>query len=348
MTLARAVTVSSLAGWLAAGSAVAQESAAARISAETVVSASMFSGNDRPGAMFDATARVEVGHGATVVIRPWAWRRPDATWTAQWYQLQLRYQTRTRVPIRLDAGIITSPLGLNTLQMRADLNPTIASVFYYVAPLPRFEATFDRLSAISAGYPLGAIVSVSGARWDARGGITDGTPARPRAPGRAGQPRPMPQAIFGGGISPVAGVRLGAGFAHGGYRRATAGNPGASATVFNVEAEYAFNQTRLSGEWIQDRFRAAPQTFVTRSFYAQGVQTITPRLFGAGRVVRTESPPFFISRQIAHRTTVELTAGYRVTTDWTVRGGYIQERAYNRSDWDHQATASIVWAKRWY
>jgi hypothetical protein len=348
MTRPRAVTALSLALLTAGGSAQAQESSVARVSAETVVSTSMLSGNDRPGAMFDATARVEVGRGASLIIRPWAWRRPDATWTAQWYQLQLRYQARTRIPLRFDAGIITSPLGLNTLQMRADLNPTIAPVFYYVVPLPRFEAPFERLNAITAGYPLGAIVSASGARWDIRGGILDSTPARPRAPGKSDQPPAMAQAILGGGVTPAPGIRIGAGFAHGGYRRATATTPAASATVFNIEGEYAFNQTRLSGEWVQDRFRAAPRTYIARSFYAQAVQTITPRLFGAGRVVRTVAPPFFVSGVVADRTTVELTAGYRLTTEWTFRGGYIQERPYLASEWDHQAAVSIVWAKRWY
>jgi hypothetical protein len=163
MTIARIAAAGVLLHLCGVAGAAAQEATAARISAETVVSSSMFSGNDRPGAMFDATARIEVGGGASVVIRPWAWRRPDATWTAQFYQLQLRYQARTRLPVRIDAGIITSPLGLNTLQARADLNPTIAPVFYYVVPLPRFDTTFDGLNAMSAGYPLGAIATVSGA-----------------------------------------------------------------------------------------------------------------------------------------------------------------------------------------
>lgn len=348
MIRAHTVTAVCVALCMGGGVARAQESATARVSADTVVSVAMLSGNDRPGAMFDATARVEVGRGATVILRPWAWRRPDATWTAQWYQLQLRYQTRTRIPLRFDAGIITSPLGLNTLQMRADLNPTIAPVFYYVVPLPRFEVTFDRLNAITAGYPLGAIVTASGSWWDARGGVLDSTPTRPRAPGKSNQPPAMAQAVFGGGITPAPGIRIGAGFAHGGYRRATETSPAATATVLNVEAEYAFNQTRLSGEWVRDRFHAAPQTFDTYSFYAQAVQTITPRWFGAGRVARTESPPFFNTGLVASRTTVELTAGYRLTTDWTLRGGYIQERPYDRTDWNHQATASVVWAKRWY
>ncbi|HET7698560.1 MAG TPA: hypothetical protein VFK57_22785 [Vicinamibacterales bacterium] len=348
MTTLRYVSFPVAALLLAGGTAAAQEATGARVSAETVVSASMLSGNDRPGVVFDATGRIDLGRGATIVIRPWAWRRPDATWSTQWYQLQLRYQTRTRVPLRFDAGIITSPLGLNTLQMRADINPTIAPVFYYVAALPRFEAAFERLNAITAGYPIGAMVSASGARWDLRGGVTDATPARPRAPGRTDQPPAMPQAILGGGVSPLPGVRVGAGFAHGGYRRATAAAPRGTATVVNLEGEYAFNQTRLSGEWVQDRFRAGTATFTSRSFYAQAVQTITPRLFGAGRIVRTQSPPFFVSGLVAHRTTLEVTAGYRLTTEWTIRGGYIQERPYTGPDWEHQAAVSIVWAKRWY
>jgi hypothetical protein len=348
MKTVRSAAALSLALFTSVPPALAQEARAARVSADTVVSASMFSGSDRPGMMFDATGRVELGRGATFVIRPWVWRRPDATWTAQWYQLQLRYQTRTRIPLRLDAGIITSPIGLNTLQMRADVNPTIAPVFYYVAPLPRFASTFDRLNAISAGYPLGAMASASGAKWDLRGGVIDSTPAQPRAPGKSDQPPAMPQAIVGGGFTPVPGVRIGFGLAHGGYRRATAITPRATATVFNVEAEYAFNQTRLSGEWVQDRFTAAPQKVTAQSFYAQAVQTITPRLFGAARLVRTQSPPFFVSGLVAHRTVVELTAGYRLTTDWTVRGGYVGERPYVGPEWDQQAAFSIVWAKRWY
>ena len=344
----RSAAVCSLAVWASSSAALAQESRDARVSAETVVSASMFSGNDRPGLMFDLTGRIEMGHGATFVIRPWAWRRPDATWTAQWYQLQLRYQTRTRVPVRLDAGIITSPLGLNTLQMRADLNPNISPVFYYVVPLPRFEASFDRLTALSAGYPLGAMASASGTRWDVRGGVIDGTPARPRAPGKSNQPPAMAQLILGGGITPIAGLRFGAGFAHGDYRRATATTPKGTATVVNLEAEYAFNQTRLSGEWVLDRFTTAPRTVQAQSIYVQGVQTITARIFGAARLVRTESPPFFLSDFVSHRTTIDVTAGYRVTTDWTVRGGYFREKPYVGPDWDNQAAVSIVWAKRWY
>jgi hypothetical protein len=51
---------------------------------------------------------------------------------------------------------------------------------------------------------------------------------------------------------------------------------------------------------------------------------------------------------VTDRTTVELTAGYRLTTEWTIRGGYVSERPYVVRDWDNRAALSLVWAKRWY
>ena len=328
-------------------SALAQEAATARVSADTALSVSMFSANKHAAGMFDATISLDAGKGWTGIVRPWAWRRPDGTSTFQWYQLQARYQSSTRVPFRLDAGVITSPLGLSTLQQRADLNPTIAPVFYYVIPLPRFD-TFDGLTMMSAGYPLGAIVSVSGARWDLRGGVTDGTPARSRVELKDGQRPAMAQIVAGGGFTPRAGLRLGAGFAHGRYRNETPTVTAADATVFNLEAEYTINHTRLSGEWVRDRFETTTGAVSARSFYVQGVQTITPRLFGAARLARVLTPPLFGGRPPTDFTTAELTAGYRLTRELTVRGGYYGQRPYLAADWNHQAAVSVAWARRWY
>jgi hypothetical protein len=327
----------------------AQDTVLPRVSAETVTSVTMFSSYEHVSGMFDATLSVDAGKGLTAIVRPWVWRRPNGTSTYQWYQLQLRYQSRTRVPIRVDAGVITSPLGLGTLQMRSDLNPTIASVFYYVIPLPRIEVGFENLQTMSAGYPLGAIVASSGARWDLRGGVTDGTSARPRVELKRGQRPVMPQLVVGGGVTPIAGMRIGAGFSRGRYRNPTASSPAAMATVFNLEADYAINHTRVSGEWIADRFTSIPGPSTARSFYIQGVQTITPRIFGAIRVAHVRTPPLFPGPpDSTDWTTAELTAGYRVTREWTVRGGYYRQRPYLQSEWDNQAAVSIVWARRWY
>jgi hypothetical protein len=327
----------------------AQDAVLPHVSAETVASATMLSSYKHVSGMFDATVSVDAGKGLTAIARPWVWRRPDGTSTYQWYQLQLRYQSRTRVPIRIDAGIITSPLGLGTLQMRSDLNPTVSPVFYYVVPLPRIEVPFEGLQMMAAGYPFGAIVASSGTRWDLRAGVTDATPARPRAELKRNQRAAMPQLIVGGGVTPRAGMRIGAGFARGRYRNATATLPDATATVFNLEAEYAVNHTRLSGEWIRDHFGTMFGPAIARSFYIQGVQTITPRLFGATRIARVRTPPLFPPPPApTDRTTAELTAGFRVTPEWTIRGGYYRERPYLATVWNNQAAFSLVWGRRWY
>lgn len=331
-----------------AGRTAAQDAVPSRVSADTVVSASMLSGASRPGTVVDATVAIDLGGGLTAIARPWVWRRPDATTTFQWYQLQIRYQSRTRVPVRVDAGVITSPLGLGTLQQRADLNPTISPVPYYVGRLPRFELTFDDLQMMSAGYPLGAIVTTSGAWWDLRGGVTDSTPARPRAQLKKELRPVMPQVIAGGGITPRAGLRIGAGLARGGYRKAAIGVPGGTATVLNLEAEYTINHTRLSAEWVRDRFRSSATSSVAHAYYAQAVQTITPRIFGAARIARIDPPRLFPDGSDTDRRTAEFTAGYRLTREWTVRVGYLRERRYLSSDWNNQAAVSVVWAKRWY
>jgi hypothetical protein len=331
----------------ASATATAQESGIARVAADTAVSVTMFSSYKHVSGMFDATVSIDAGKGWTAIARPWTWRRQDGTSTFQWYQLQLRYQSRTRLPLRLDAGVITSPLGLSTLQQRADLNPTIAPVFYYVVPLPRFE-TFDGLQMMSAGYPLGAVLSVSGGRWDLRGGVTDGTPARPRVELKQNQRPAMPQLVAGGGVTPRAGLRIGAGIAQGRYREATAAVPAADATVFNLEAEYAVNQTRLSGEWVRNRFETSTGAVTARSFYLQGVQTITPRLFGAARIARARTPPLFGGRPSTDFSTAELTAGYRLTRELTLRGSYFRQKPYLAPGWDNQAGVSVVWARRWY
>lgn len=341
-------TTAVLATVLQTAVAAAQEVMPSRLSADTVVSVSMLSGAARPGAMVDATIALDLGRGMTVIARPWAWRRPNATATFQWYQLQLRYRSRTPLPIRIDAGIITSPLGLATLQQRADLNPTISPVPYYVARLPRIERTFDDLQMMSAGYPLGAIVSTSGTWWDLRGGVTDSSPARPRAPLEDAQQPAMTQLIAGGGITPRAGMRFGVGLARGNYRKAAAGVSKGIATVLNLEGEYTINHTRLSGEWVRNRFGAPGSAIVARAFYAQAVQTITPRLFGAARFARIDPPILFPDGSDTDRRVAELTAGYRLTREWTLRGGYLRERNYLASAWDNQAAVSVVWVKRWY
>lgn len=326
---------------------------------------------DDPFLFLDATATVRLGRGFDAIVRPYAHRLPGGTWSAQMYQLQLRYQSPTAIPIRVDAGIISSPLGLATLELRQDLNPTVGPPFYYFAPLPSFDGNPDRVRLLTGGYPIGAMVSASGGSWDARAGVIDETPARKRHVFESnGRPVAL-QVIAGGGFSPRPGLRIGAGFGKGPYRR-TSGLASASnddytdgtatadqqavpstenrnATVLNVETELAFGYTRLSAEWIRDRFETDSAPAVARGFYVQAVQTITPRVFAATRFVRV-STPVFRNATRTRRTSgsYEATVGYRISPELTLRGGYETSRWFTSSAWNHAAAASVVWARRWF
>lgn len=350
--------------------AMAQQAEPARASGETVASVSMFSSWSQPALIVDSVANLRLGSGTVALVRPWIWRRQDGSWTAEWYQLQVRYQSSTALPFRVDAGVIASPLGIGTLEMRPDLNPTVSPPFYYYIPLPRFDTTFDGVQMMSGGYPLGAIVSTSGERWDLRGGLTTATPSRARSELKSGQEPAMPQVVLGGGVTPMAGLRIGAGFAHGRYREsrptplpAGAGYdgspagaivppplvPAAHATVTNVEAEYAFAHTRMRGEWIWNRFETTASPVRARAFFVEGTQTLTPRLFAALRLTSVDAPLAPGAPKARARASVgEVVAGYRLTPEFTLRAGYYTDRFYFANAWDRQMCVSIVWAQRWH
>jgi hypothetical protein len=337
-----------------AASAPAQD-ITGRVAMEAVASASVTSDTkDDPFLIFDAVSTIRVGRGWDAVIRPWARRMPGGDWGAEMYQLQLRYTSSTRIPYRVDAGVISSPMGLATLELRPDRNPTIGAPFYYFAPLPAFDGHFDKVRLMSGGYPLGAVVSASGRRWDARAGVIDDTPARGRNVFSAARAPAASQIVFGGGITPTQGFRLGAGFARGRYRvnavtPARAPLPDESVTVFNIEGEYAIGYTRISGEWTVDRFDTTISPAVARGFNLQAVRTLAPRWFAAGRTVRASSPVLTGStpgRRTA--TSAEANLGYRLTPAFTLRGGYQGSTAFNRRRWAHALAVSVVWSQRWW
>jgi hypothetical protein len=312
---------------------------------------------DDPALFFDLATTVPIGSRFGAIVRPYAHRLTGGEWAAEMYQLQIRYLSETRIPVRVDAGIITSPLGLGSLELRPDLSAAIKMPFYYTRPLPAFEPNAEETQLISGGYPIGATVSLSGTKWDARAGVTDSSPARPRNAFAHDRPGVMPQFIAGGGLTPVVGLRFGAGFAHGAYKTAAdsdvnAGVPPASradVTVFNFESEYAFGHTRLSGEWVRSRFESTLGPAVARGYFVQAVHAFTPRLFGTVRLVGA-SAPAYVRGAVERRSmaTAELTAGYRLTHDVTVRGGYYASRRYGSTDRRHNAIVSLVWARRWF
>lgn len=311
---------------------------------------------DDPFVFLDLATTFPLGSRFGAIVRPYAHRLAGGEWEAEMYQLQLRFQSQTRIPIRVDAGIVTSPLGLGTLELRPDLSPAIKMPFYYYMPLPRFEPRSDRVQLMSGGYPLGAIVSASGAKWDARAGVTDSTPARSRNVFAEDRAAAMRQVVAGGGLTPIAGLRLGVGVAHGAYRsleETTGPNStpvhGTDVTVFNLEGEYAIGHTRFSGEWVRNRFESPLGPAVARGYFVQAVRTFGPRVFGTARLVSASGPAYVNgARERRRMTTMEVTAGYRLGRELTARGGYYATRRFGSSDRSHTAIVSLVWARRWF
>jgi hypothetical protein len=306
-----------------------------------------------PFVVVDGTATVRLTDTIDVIVRPWFRRLPGGDWSAEMYQLQMRYQPSTDLPLRVDAGIISSPLGIIALEMRPDRNPIIGTPSYYFSPLPSFDGRFDRVQLLSGGYPLGAMASASGTKWDARAGVTDGTPARNRKMMSASRPPAQPQVVAGGGVTPIAGLRLGAGFARGKYREEISGSTlptsrSADATVFNLEGEYAIGYTRIAGEWIRDSFETASMPAVARGYLLEAVRTLSARWYAAARVTRASTPIFASGLRVRRSAgTADGTIGFRLNPEVTIKAGYQGSRTYLRNDWDHAAAVSFVYARRW-
>jgi len=336
--------------------ATAQSLLSQRVSVEfaSAITSSSPDPND-PFVVLDATATVRVTSTLDVVVRPWLRRLPGGDWSKEMYQLQVRYQPATKIPLRIDAGIISSPLGIIALEMRPDRNPVIGTPSYYFSPLPSFDGRFDRVQLLSGGYPLGAMASMSGTKWDARAGVTDGTPARNRKMMSSNRPSAEPQLVAGGGVTPIAGLRLGAGYAHGTYREQTASTlpvlpiQAASATVFNLEGEYSVGYTRIVGEWILDSFETATNPAVARGYLLEAVRTLSPRWYIAGRTTRATTPVFSAGARVRKATgTGDVTLGYRFSPEIMVKVGYQGSRSYVATEWDHAAAVSLVFAKRYF
>jgi hypothetical protein len=311
-------------------------------------------GFDDPFLLFDVTGTGRLHEGLDIIVRPYAHRLTGGDWTFEMYQLQARYAPPTRVPLRFDAGIIASPLGLNTLELLPSKNPTIGAPFFYFAPLPRFDTRYEGVGLISGGYPLGAVVSSSGTHWDARAGVTDQSPTRARNVFESHRPDAELQVVAGGGFSPAAGTRVGASFAQGAYRKVSAipSTPapgGTDATTITLEGEYAVGYTRVTGEWIRDAFDASDGPAIARGFSVMGTRTLTPRWFVAGRANRVSAPaitPTLDSVRTA-ASSGEATIGYRLNTDVSLRAAYQMSRWFGVAPWTRAFTVSAVWARRW-
>jgi hypothetical protein len=336
----------------------------ARVSVDSVVAIDVFQGEntvDDPNIIVDVTTVVRLADGWLVYVRPWFREGrvprpldPDS-WDKEIYQAAVQYERTGRISTRVDAGYIASPIGLGMMDTRPGINPTIASHSSYVQPMPAFEAGAPRVGAIAATYPLGGQVTVSTMRWDARAALVSSTPTRKYVINNEDNPRSTPVLIAGGGITPRVGLRIGGAYAAGLYARgeefAVPQPDGRAFKMMNVEADYAFGYTRISGEVTRTHFDVAAGTAVAHAWFVQMAHTLSPRWFVAARQEGVSAPPLRTltdagARRAFH--TSEATLGYRLSRELTLRGSFMTRKAYTRDTWDHQAGISVVWARRWW
>jgi hypothetical protein len=350
---------------VACGRPAAAQEVARQFSLESVVAADALAGenaSNQPQVVVDISFSMRVGDHWQAYIRPW-FRLPRPTtpngaappWDKQLYQAAMRYERRGPVAVRLDVGQILSPIGLGLYDVRPGLNPLIMPHVSYLQPMPVFDPTGPRVSAVSASYPLGGQLSLSTSRWDARAAVVNSAPTRIYAIGSATNPRQTPVMVGGGGVTPVPGLRLGISAAHGLYATPDEitgrAQEGRVMTMVGTEGEWAFGGTKIAGEFLRTGFEATSGTAVAYEWFLQGQHTLSPRWFVSVRREGTSAPPLVSGAVVGTRTefaAFEATAGFRLNRDVTLRSGYYAKRAYGSTDWFNQAAFSVVWSQRWW
>jgi hypothetical protein len=358
-----AATSVGLAALLLPAPAAAQSPA--RFAVDSVLSIDTFRGqnvSNRPQVIIDVSAGVRLGDHVQAYIRPWfRLPRPNTPsapvpdWSHELYQAGIRYERPGRLATRVDVGYNVSPIGLGIVDIRPSFNPVIGAHISYLSPMPSFDPAVPRVSAIAATYPLGGQVTVSSARWDARGAMISSTPTRIYAVGRPTSPRQTSAFVGGAGITPVIGLRLGVSFARGDYatsEEVTGPTPSSrSVTMVGGEGEYAFGYTKISGEVVRSRFERSAGSAIAYEWFVQGLQTLSPRWFVAARHEATSAPPLVTAAITGNRSRmsiVEAAVGFRATTDVTLRSSYYTRKGYGASAWDRQIAVSAVWARKWW
>jgi hypothetical protein len=316
-----------------------------------------FDGNYSTGVVVDAVVSAEFGHGFQGIVRPFLQRLNSGEWNRQIWIATLRYERPGPLGLRIDGGLIPSPIGLANLTLRPQNNPTINQPSSLFTPLPPFEPRGSRATLLGAVYAFGAQATVSGTHWDARTALIDTSPLRTRRVFSPTNPPRFYNVVIGGGVTPVVGLRIGASLTHGGWQRAGESplvTADRDATIATVESELSFRYTKLTGEWTRDRLETSTGPRIASGWFVQGQQTLAPRWFVAGRVERMTSPavfwvdpgapPLVVQQRLKG---VEETLGYRLTPEITIRVGHRARQGFGRPGFDHTMAVSAVWWRRW-
>jgi hypothetical protein len=305
------------------------------------------------GATADAIVSVGLGRHFEAVAWPIV-QRVAATGvsSADLWIATVRYQRSGRATMRIDGGLLASPVGLaNFTVRRPHLNPTIGQPASLFLSLPSPEGPGPRPGLMGAIYPLGGQFSLSGRRWDARAAIIDTSPLRRRGVFSNPKPPRFTNVVLGGGVTPLVGLHVGASVTRGGWLRA--GESPTSlvdrdATVVSVESEYEVGYTKVAAEWVRSSMDTSAGMRVGSGWFTQVQRILAPRWFVAARIERIEAPLVLPTGvQMQRLTGTEEVIGFRLTPEVTVRGGHRARQAFGQATTTHQFSMSLVWWRRW-
>lgn len=296
--------------------------------------------------LVDSAASFQISRRVFANLRPVMWR-VGGEWQTRIDQASVRYEQGREVRVRLEAGRFPSPIGLGMTENRANINPGVLWCHrLYYDSLPSLGPDVPSQTLVSAVYPVGAMGAVTASAWDARVAVLDRAPTTVwTAPTRLVAPRHL---VVGGGVSPRQGLRVGVAAARGGLEDRASDR--STYRMLNVEADWAFAYTRVSGEWTHDRFDTAGGARTAGGATVQVRQTLTPRLFVHTRATVARAPEVLTSGDAPIRTyrAVDSTLGYLVSPELTLRVGHTALKTWTTSATDHQLALSFVWARRWW
>ena len=307
-----------------------------------------------PTGWFDLFAALRLTGTLDVRARPVVYRRSfNGTWTTQMYELALRYERPGAVGVRVEAGQVSSPVGLSILENRPDRNPVVSPHSTLYLPIPRYETGTPQTFLLAASYPLGAKVTLSGSKWDVRTAITDSSAIRGRPFFGDNKPPRLANYMVGAGFTPHIGLRVGASVAFGPYAAETEvrdpSRGDRDATLVQLEGEWSFGYTRLAGEWLWTERELALSDARVDGGWVEVTQTLSPRVFVAARYddqrTRWTSAVDLVPRQEPYRR-LETAVGFRLAPELTLRGSFMTRKGYVVGFWDDQFLASIVFAKK--
>jgi len=359
VTAARLGRLCGLAGVLTlfgAGPCLAQQARFARIAIDSDASIDHSvdeSGNTTTNFIVDAVGSIRLSKRFEALTRPYLQRSASGEWNWQVWVAEVRYERPGAVGVRVDAGLIPSPVGYANLLLRPHLNPTIAQPASLFQPLPQVQAAGPRATLLGAVYANGASVTVSGRHWDARTAIIDTSPLRTRRTFYNDNPPHFANVIAGVGITPFVGLRVGATVTHGGWQRAGESpviTRDRDATIVNIESEFSYRYTQIAGEWTRDVLQTSIDREIASGWFIQARQTLAPRWFVAGRVERMDAGAATVTGlRIPQRLIgVEEVVGFRVTPEITIRAGHRARETFGRNDFVQNGEVSVVWSKRWF